>query len=347
MKSTTLWKAALFTTLFATTTTSAYAMYIPDQEKNSTPQYTQGPTVMLADYAANGLTHRLVINGKGYAPEQTSIYTSHNQIMVPVRTIADALGFTLTWHKENNTLELTKGNQWFQFKIGADNYNIAKMPVTLGVAPELTNNKTYVPLSFFRDVIKVNVQVDETGTISISDKAEEMMKHGVITSIDKSQIGINGFTHGLNLNITDSTIISTTDGQKLSFKDLKLGMDVDVRTEKWATLSIPPMTNAVQITVKDATMNEMLGTTGEITDVQDIQNGMKQITVKGTKLSEQAQDTIVLVVSNKTSIIGTKDNQPVSIQELKTGQKLHAFYGPIMTRSLPPIGQAAKLMIEN
>ncbi|MCP3776664.1 YobA family protein [Paenibacillus sp. MZ04-78.2] len=46
-------------------------------------------------------------------------------------------------------------------------------------------------------------------------------------------------------------------------------------------------------------------------------------------------------------MIGTKDNQLVAADQLKKGDKVYAFYGPILTKSLPPIGQAVKIVVEN
>lgn len=343
MRRTALWKAALFTTLFATTTTSVSAMYMPGQEESTAPVNVTADKPL--DYSENGLTYRLVINGKGFAPAQTSIYSSQNQLMIPVRTAAEALGFALTWHPENQTLELVKGNQWFSIKIGADQYNIAKMLVKLGATPELTNGKTYVPLAFFSDVVKANVQVDETGTVSISDKVEGIAKRGVITSIGESQIGMNGFAYGTKLNITENTVITASDGKKLAFNDLRPGMEIDVRHAEIATASLPPITNALQITVKNPEATDLLGTAGEITEVKEL-DGIKRITVKGEGLSDQAQDVIILTISSDTVITGTKDNQTISAQELKPGQKVYAFYGPILLKSMPPIGGAARIMIE-
>lgn len=350
MKPTALWKAALVTALFATTATPAYAIYAPDQAPNKTKTNTVQAANLLRDNSPSELAYALSVNGKSFASDQTAIYRSQNQIMVPIRTIAEEFGYALTWNSENLSVELAKGNQWFQLQIGADQYNFARMIVKLGTAPELTDSKTYVPLAFITDVLQANVQVGETGTISISEQKPEQSsytKNGVITSVGESRIHILGSAGELVLNLTEATSIATKTGEKRSPQDLKLGMDVEVETEKWMTLSLPPITNALKITVDSADFKELLGTAGEITDVQELPDGVKQITVKGTKLSEQSQETIVLVVSDKTVITEANDNRSIAVQELKAGQKLHAFYGPAMTRSLPPIGQAVKLVVEN
>ena len=42
-------------------------------------------------------------------------------------------------------------------KIGEDNYIYMKTaPIQLGTAPEVKDGRTFVPLSFFRDVVQVN-----------------------------------------------------------------------------------------------------------------------------------------------------------------------------------------------
>ncbi|MCM3078270.1 MULTISPECIES: stalk domain-containing protein [Brevibacillus] len=77
-----------------------------------------------------------MINGKGFSPEESAVYVSEKQdeIMVPVRTIAEQLGYKLSWNQNNKSIELTKGPHFHMIKIGEDQYNIAKMNMTLGAA---------------------------------------------------------------------------------------------------------------------------------------------------------------------------------------------------------------------
>lgn len=306
-----------------------------------------------------GLKFLLVVDGKGFSPETDPIYIgAHNEIMVPIRTAAEALGYQLTWNQDTQSLELVKGNQWLSMQIGQDSYSFAKMLVPLGVAPELTNEKTYVPLSYFEKVMKLQVKINVTGTITIDSKeqseeaASATTKQGTITSIsyrdNGGEIGLNGYLHGVRLNISDETEIVSADNEKLTLADLQLGMSIEAEHGLAMAMSMPPMTNAKKIIVKESTAaQQTLGTAGLIEEVTSSTEGTTRIVIKGNKLNDQSQDTIILNIASDTPIIGTKDNKPIAADQLKQGDQVYAFYGPAMTKSLPPIGQAVKIVAEN
>lgn len=71
-------------------------------------------------------------------------------IMVPIRAIAEALGFVVSWNGENQSVIL--GDDII-FKIGDDSYNIKDKIVKLSFGSELTNATTYVPICFFREIV--------------------------------------------------------------------------------------------------------------------------------------------------------------------------------------------------
>ncbi|SCW64418.1 Copper amine oxidase N-terminal domain-containing protein [Paenibacillus tianmuensis] len=307
-----------------------------------------------------GLKFVLVIDGKGFSPEENPIYVgAKNQIMVPIRAAAEALGYKLTWKQDTQSLELVQGNQWLTLQIGQDKYSFAKMLVPLEAAPELTNEKTYVPLSYFEKVMKLQVKVNATGTITIHSKKQESeeqvlntTKQGTITSItyrDKGgEIGLNGYGHGVRLNISGETEIVSDNNQKLTLADLQLGVFIEAEHGLAMAMSMPPMTHAKKIIVKQSSAaQQTLGTAGEIEEITSSAEGTTRLTIKGNKLSDGSHDTVVLNVAGDTPVIGTKDNQPVAADQLKKGDKVYAFYGPILTKSLPPIGQAVKIVVEN
>jgi len=75
-------------------------------------------------------------------------------VMVPLRAVAEALGFTVTWDEETQSVML---NNSISLSIGKDYYTYARMaPIELGAAPELRDDRTFVPLIFFRDVARAD-----------------------------------------------------------------------------------------------------------------------------------------------------------------------------------------------
>ena len=77
-------------------------------------------------------------------------------VMVPLRTVAEALGFSVTWN--NGSILVDNGTIYTQIFIGVDSYIIAtsnkdlvgmSAPFSLGTAPYITDGVTYVPLELF------------------------------------------------------------------------------------------------------------------------------------------------------------------------------------------------------
>lgn len=102
----------------------------------------------------------VVIDGRAIELEG-NIYKSNNIHMIPLRQIAEELGYDVLWNNDEQSVELRKDTQWTKVTIGEDNYNFAKMLVKLGKAPEITNFKTYVPVSFLEEVLNLKIEISE------------------------------------------------------------------------------------------------------------------------------------------------------------------------------------------
>lgn len=108
------------------------------------------------------------VNGQSLTTEAAPVYLNEAGVqLVPLRVIADTLGYTLTWDAEKRQAELSKGAQWTVVQEGKDAYIVNKMaPVSLGTEPVIHDDKLYVPLTFFSNILKQEVK-DENGIISI------------------------------------------------------------------------------------------------------------------------------------------------------------------------------------
>lgn len=113
----------------------------------------------------------IVVNDK--VIEAPAAYTNdQGTVMVPLRAIAKALGYEVTWH--NDTRTVTLGDD-ITLTIGKDSYiRGSEAPISLGTAPELKGDKTFVPMSFFREVIQMNNAYVHEAQIVI-DNEEKML----------------------------------------------------------------------------------------------------------------------------------------------------------------------------
>lgn len=90
--------------------------------------------------------------------------------MIPLRFVAEELGYEVKWNAEARTVEIQKGPQWSLITIGEDNYNFAKMLVKLGTAPVIVKDHTFVPLNFAEEVLVSEVVILEDGGVKIVQK---------------------------------------------------------------------------------------------------------------------------------------------------------------------------------
>ncbi len=84
-----------------------------------------------------------------------SAYTNdQDTVMLPLRAIAETLGYDVKWDNLTKSVIIGRG---ISLTIGIDNYNYMKTaPIQLGTSPEIIDNKTFVPLSFFKEVMRIN-----------------------------------------------------------------------------------------------------------------------------------------------------------------------------------------------
>ncbi|WNS42456.1 copper amine oxidase N-terminal domain-containing protein [Paenibacillus sp. MMS20-IR301] len=301
----------------------------------------------IASSAAN--LYSITINGSnltdtGFQP------SAAKEPLIPLRAVASALGFDITWNPAAKAVDLHKGNIYTTVKSGEDRYVINKMYTTLGTAPLTKADKIYVPASFVSEVLHQTVVV-EGKKITINSAVEHVNEQGVITSIHSSDgyasVQIKGAgTAGLVLNISRDTVIEQTDGTSLAFADLQLGMTVSAEHAMFATFSLPPQTPAYRITVQDDKLqSDVLGTAGNLEELTRNGDGSLSIRVKGSALSEASQSEIVLRLAADTPLVN-ESGGTVEPSALVEGASVIGFYTPVMTRSLPPIAAALKVVVQ-
>ena len=145
---------------------------------------------------------QFVVNGK--AMQLDSYTTENGTLMVPVRALAEALGFKVTWN--NGEVNINDGEMQCDLCIGEEQYVVytaikdaagMSAPFTLGSAPVLKDDKTYVPVKLFVPLFGNNdatVQITDT-TVTIHKDAESgdsveipspLTEHADIASLEKA-----------------------------------------------------------------------------------------------------------------------------------------------------------------
>lgn len=311
------------------------------------------PIVSMPQDSFNGMNYILVVNGKPL--QDRSVYSSENELMIPLRSLTEALEYKVTWNQEKKSVELQRAAQWFSLTIGEDRYNVARMLVQLGKAPELKDGRTYVPLSFAEKVLKMKTTVDETGVITISaseDAVQNMLQtNGVITEVRDLESGGKALHvmgkatttsgHGsIALNIDDKTeIIDGVTSKPLTAKDIKEDMKVQAFYSPKLTKSIPPQGHAERIVV----FQQLGKVTGTVTEIRE-GKGNTLVHVDGAT-DNKVENDVVLGFNEETNVLSV-DGKAVDKEQVKKGDKVTAYYGPVMTMSLPPMSNANTVILE-
>lgn len=102
-------------------------------------------------------------------------------VMVPLRTVAETLGYTVTWNGDG-TITMDSGAMHMELTIGEDRYQAvtsiedavgATGPLSLGVAPFVVNGVTFVPLQAFDILLGNNAVALENGKITVQVQEPE------------------------------------------------------------------------------------------------------------------------------------------------------------------------------
>ena len=133
--------------------------------KNATPAPTAAPETTVAPEVTEApqVSYAGLVNVVIGDKNVSDVYAKDNTTMVPLREVAEAAGFTVTWDAENRAVILNDGV--YSLKIGENSYVKGKMmPLTLSAAPEIVNDLTYVPAEFFAEVTE-SAKVDGTSLV--------------------------------------------------------------------------------------------------------------------------------------------------------------------------------------
>lgn len=306
----------------------------------------QKPVVISAVMDYGVLVNGKEVAGVGY------MNTDAKQVMIPLRSVSEALGFELGWNQEARSAELTKPGSpiWTLVQTGKDQYAVNKMYKSLGAAPVNVKGTLYVPANFFSEVLHANVSTDGTKVSISSEEVKKETATGKITEIinneDRQAVHINGTgTEGIVLNVDESTLIRDAEGKKIEFKDLAKGMEIEAVHSLAMTMSLPPQTYAYEISVKsDKEETEQLATAGAITDI-NADGGNLRVTIKGKGLTEQSPNEVVLNLTPETVVVN-KDGKTLKASDLADDAEIIGYYSPVLTKSLPPIGNAIKIVLQ-
>lgn len=258
--------------------------------------------------------------------EDAHTITVNDKVMIPLRAIAEKLGFDVTWNGESRKIELTKLPVYITCLIGTDGYTFSRTaPMKLGSAPVIYENKTYVPLNFVDEILDGSYTTDNGLAISYGEIAEEDSGRSVYVK-EKTEDGflIEDFEMGeVKLIVSADTEIVNANGEKIGADDIDTDMELTVTYSDVMTMSLPPITNAVKIAVTNETKKAVIS--GEVTEVIE-DNGAIMLTI--------GDNEKIVTIGEDTKITNTAGEEVEAKFEI--GMTVRALTKGMATMSIPP-----------
>lgn len=132
-------------------TTPVKIIVLPENEIKNPANYAAGD-LEIEMPELSGM--ELVIENAIQKDAPKAYYNENGYVMVPLRAILEGLDQEFIWENETKTVQI---GIIMSLSVGNDYYTYARTaPIQLGAAPELKDGLTYVPLSFFKDVARMN-----------------------------------------------------------------------------------------------------------------------------------------------------------------------------------------------
>lgn len=168
---------------------------------------------------------------------------------VPLKEVAEAMGYTITWNEETRSVAIQKGAQWTSVTIGENAYFRNRMaPWALSGAPIIQGGHTYVPVEFFHNILGKGLSV-EAGTITFSD-AEMAVHSGYVKDVQMGDKGVISITIGKyedSEEMMDLTVIHTTTDTTVYQTSVEPGTFINVICPPIMTMSIPGQTSGLVV----------------------------------------------------------------------------------------------------
>lgn len=201
--------------------------------KNTAPGAAQ--QLLIAEKPDADGTHRYPIQVNGETVEAPAC------VMVPLRAVAEPLGFTVTW--DNGSVLVDNGTIHTKVTIGVDQYvittskeNLVGMsaPFSLGAAPYVVDGVTYVPLGLFNALLgnREGAVALENNTIVIRTDAVELANpFASCASLEEAE-EIAGFSLELPEQVpnwVDQTTIRAVDSALIEVTYAGQGRELTIR----------------------------------------------------------------------------------------------------------------------
>ena len=138
-----------------TTTTTTKDGKTTTTTTTTTTKTTSSSSSSSSSYSSSSDTIKIYVNGSRVYPDSDPVI-KNDRTLVPIRVVAEALGYKVDWVASERAVDINNDNESLYLTIGSSSIShyfysaagdIASMDtITADVAPQIINDRTYLPL---------------------------------------------------------------------------------------------------------------------------------------------------------------------------------------------------------
>ncbi|WP_138160328.1 copper amine oxidase N-terminal domain-containing protein [Peptoniphilus catoniae] len=115
------------------------------------------------------------LNGKEIKTDAPA-YIKDDRTLVPIRFISEALGYKVDWNEKDRQVTISKEGIEMVLTIGKKEVLINGVSKSNDVAPEITKDRTFVPIRFIAENFGIKVDWDKDNYVVILTSKEDSLK---------------------------------------------------------------------------------------------------------------------------------------------------------------------------
>lgn len=205
--------------VFTVTVTTGCFAAEPVTENNHTQVFLLTMQVGNPIMTVNG-TESEIDPGRGTAP-----IIQNGRTLVPIRAIIEAMGGSVNWDEETQTVLLELEGDIITLTLGSTTAYFNETASTLDVAPVSINDRTMLPVRYIAESFRFTVDWDdETQTVTITKSAasDTMSPTAPETAPDKTEIEEENTEMKINVKIGDKTFTATLEDNTSAYAFLEM-----------------------------------------------------------------------------------------------------------------------------
>ncbi|MGE6669516.1 N-acetylmuramoyl-L-alanine amidase [Paenibacillus xylanexedens] len=101
---------------------------------------------------------KIILDGQELIlPNDVEVVNVRNNIMIPIRVVAENLKFNVNWDQKTQNVNIQQGSNAVSLTVGKDQANVQNNTVSLSIAPQMIKNTVVVPIRFVSEEMGLRV----------------------------------------------------------------------------------------------------------------------------------------------------------------------------------------------